>query len=83
MHQSFDRGAFTLYATESKWILAKVNGMNSFAPICPTRTILPFFKKKTDGLKIMFYSLLESSGMTQLIQVSVLLFSRQNWIVSY
>ena len=45
MHQSFDRGAFTLYATESKWILAKVNGMNSSAPICPTRTILPFFKK--------------------------------------
>ena len=48
MHQSFDRGAFTLYATESKWILAEVNGMNSSgssAPICPTRTILPFLKK--------------------------------------
>ena len=41
------------------------------------------FKKKTEGLKIMFYSLLESSGMTQSIQVSVLLFSPQNWIVSY
>ena len=50
MHQSFESlggcpWAFTLYATESKWILAKVNGMNSFAPICPTRTILPFLKK--------------------------------------
>ena len=62
MHQSFETlggwpGAFTFYASESKWILASENGMPAPPPpYVPHGT--PFFKK-TEELKIMFYSLLE------------------------